>query len=322
MGVSEARAPQVAAAKPRDRAVSKKGPRTAGRLTPFLFLAPYLVLFVTFVLYPAISSIWVSLHDWDYFLPNKPFVGVENFTDLFTAGTTTSGFFWQSMSATAQFTLYSVPPLVILPLAVAVMLNQKFRGRNVFRAIYFAPYVLGVAVIGLLWRYLLDPNVGVVNYYLGKIGLSDPNNPIGWTTDLPWAWVTLVGMTVWWTLGFNTVIYLAGLQGIDRELYDAAEVDGASKWEQFRYVTLPGLRAVMVFVIMITILASANMFGQSYLTTQGAPGRSTQTAVMYIFEEGIRNFRMGSAAAMSVMLAIFLAIIGILNFKFLGQTED
>ncbi len=319
MGVTEARAPQIAAARAGGRAVSKKGPSTAGRFTPYLFLAPYLALFVIFVLYPAISSIWISLHDWDYFLPGKPFVGLENFTDLFTPGSTTSGPFWESMSATAQFTLYSVPPLVILPLFVAVMLNQKFRGRNLFRAIYFAPYVLGVAVIGLLWRYLLDPNIGVVNYYLSKIGLPG-DTP--WTTGLPWAWIALVGMTVWWTLGFNTVIYLAGLQSIDASLYDAAKVDGANNWQTFRHVTLPGLRPVTVFVIMITILASANMFGQAFLTTQGAPGNSTRTAVMYILEEGIENFRMGSAAAMSIMLAIFLAIIGILNFKFLGQTED
>jgi multiple sugar transport system permease protein len=131
----------------------------------------------------------------------------------------------------------------------------------------------------------------------------------------------LVGVTVWWTLGFNAVIYLAGLQDIDPALYDAAKVDGANRWQRFWHVTLPGLRPVLLFVITITILASANMFGQSYLITEGAPGESTQTAVMYIAEEGLRNYRMGSAAAMSYVLAFFLMVISILNFVFLRRKE-
>jgi multiple sugar transport system permease protein len=294
-------------------------PGSTARFTPYLFIAPYLVLFVTFVLYPAGSALWVSLHDWDYLLPNKPFVGLENFAELFASGSATSGFFWKSMKATGQFTLYSVPPLVVLPLLVALLLNRRFRGRNFFRAIYFAPYVLGIVVIGILWRYLLDPNIGVINYYLSRIGLP---GDIPWTNDLPWAWIALTGMTVWWTLGFNTVIYLAGLQGIDINLYDAAKVDGANTWQVFRHVTLPGLRPVFVFVITITILSSANMFGQAYITTQGGPGNETRTAIMYIFEEGIMNFRMGKAAAMSAILALFLAVVGALNFLFFNRRED
>jgi multiple sugar transport system permease protein len=131
----------------------------------------------------------------------------------------------------------------------------------------------------------------------------------------------LVGVTVWWTLGFNAVIYLAGLQDIDPALYDAAKVDGANRWQRFWHVTLPGLRPVLLFVITITILASANMFGQSYLITEGAPSESTQTAVMYIAEEGLRNYRMGSAAAMSYVLALFLMVISVLNFVFLRRKE-
>jgi multiple sugar transport system permease protein len=131
----------------------------------------------------------------------------------------------------------------------------------------------------------------------------------------------LVGVTVWWTLGFNAVIYLAGLQDIDPALYDAAKVDGANRWQRFWHVTLPGLRPVLLFVITITILASANMFGQSYLLTEGGPGEATQTAVMYIAEEGLRNFRMGSAAAMSYVLAFFLMVISVLNFVFLRRKE-
>jgi multiple sugar transport system permease protein len=297
----------------------RKGPVRANFLTPYLFLGPYLVLFLVFVLIPAVFGIWMSLHTWDYFNPDKEWVGFGNFVELLTPGTITYDLFWKSMEATGKFTLYSVPLLVVLPLLVALILNQKFRGRNFFRAMYFAPYVLGVAVIGVLWRFLLDRNVGYVNYYLGQLGLPDS---IAWGSSLPWAWFSLVGVTVWWTLGFNAVIYLAGLQDIDPTLYDAAKVDGANRWQRFWHVTLPGLRPVLLFVITITILASANMFGQAYLITEGAPGEETQTAVMYIAEEGLRNFRMGSASAMSYVLALFLMVISVLNFVIFRRKES
>ncbi len=294
-------------------------PTDAAPLTPYLFMAPYLVLFLVFVLVPAVFGIWISLHNWDYLLPGKPWVGLENYVDLFTANSTNSAPFWNSMEATGKFTLYSVPPLVVIPLLVALILNQSFRGRNFFRAVYFAPYVLGVAVIGILWRFILDPNNGLLNYYLGVLGLPDS---IPWTTALPWGWVALVGPTVWWTMGFNAVIYLTGLQDVDPALYDAAKVDGANRWQRFWYVTVPGLRPVFLFVVTTTILASANVFGQAYIITQGAPGNETRTAIMYIAQEGLRSFNMGSAAAMSYVLALALALVSFANFALLRYRED
>ena len=286
--------------------------------TPYVFLAPYMLLFTVFVLIPAVFGLWMSLHNWDYLMPEQPWVGLQNYINLFTPGSPTAAFFWQSMQATGIFTLFSVPLLVVIPLLVALILNQSFRGRNFFRAMYFAPYVLGVAVVGILWRYLLQPGFGLINYYMGVLGLPD----IPWTSALPWAWIALVGMTVWWTLGFNAIIYLAGLQDIDPQLYEAAKVDGANPWQRFWNVTLPGLRPVFLFIVTVTILASANMFGQAYLITQGGPSNETRTAIMYIAQEGLQNFRMGSAAAMSYILALFLILISILNFKFLNQKED
>jgi multiple sugar transport system permease protein len=294
-------------------------PADAGPLTAYLFMAPYLVLFTIFIVVPVVFGIWVSLPNWDALLPVKPFVGLQNYLDLVTPGSTTFGPFWKSMEATGKFTLYSVPLLVVIPLLVALILNREFRGRNFFRATFFAPYVLGVVVVGILWRFLLDPNVGLVNYYLGVLGI--PNN-IPWITALPWAWVSLVGVTVWWTLGFNTVIYLAGLQDIDPALYDAAKVDGANGWQRFVNVTLPGLRPVLLFVITVTILASANMFGQSYVITQGAPGEETTPAIWYIAEQGLRFFKMGPAAAMSYVLAAALAVVSLANFALFRYRGD
>lgn len=288
-------------------------------LTPYIFMAPYLTLFGMFVLIPAGFGIWISLHDWDYFFPEKPWVGLENYTELFRADSIASRNFWKSMLVTAKFTAYSVPFLITIPLLVALFLNQDFRGRTFFRAVYFAPYVLGVAVIGVLWRYLLSANVGLVNHYLGVIGLPDD---IAWLTSLPWAWVSLVGVTVWWTLGFNAVIYLAGLQDISQDLYDAAMLDGANEWRKFRDVTLPGLRSVLWLVVTLTILASANMFGQAYVMTSGAPSNGTRTAIMFITDRGLRTFDMGSAAAMSYILTAALMLISLVTFRVFRRWSD
>ncbi len=287
---------------------AKSSGRTGGNLIPYLFLLPYLVLFSVFVLIPAGFGVWISLHNWDFMLPVKPFVGLENYAALFDPESITFGSFWESMRATMLFTVYSVPLLLTLPLLVAMMLNRRFPGRNFFRAVYFAPYVLGVAVIGVLFRFILDPNIGLLNFMLQQIGID---TSIPWTTAEPWVWHSLVWVTVWWTLGFNAVIYLAGLQDIPPTLYEAAEVDGASAWRKFWHVTLPGLQPVLLFVTTITVLASANMFGQSFLITQGAPGNTTRTTIMYIAEEGLGAFRMGNAAAMSYLLMLLLISISL-----------
>jgi len=196
-------------------------------------------------------------------------------------------------------------------LVLAVLLNRKFPGRTFFRAVFFAPYVLGVAVIGLMWRYMLDPSFGVVNGMLKAIGLG---GNVPWITDQPWAWISLVAVTVWWTIGFNAIIYLAGLADIGAEQYEAASIDGASHWQQFRFITIPGLRPVLIFVITVTILASANMFGQAFLITKGGPGDSTRTAIIEITQRGLSQYRMGEAAAMSYVLAVFLGIVSLINF--------
>jgi len=284
-------------------------------LTPYALCAPYLLLLATFVIGPAIFGVWVSLHDWDFMLPSKPFVGLQNYRDLFDPSSVTFLEFWHGMRATAIFTVVSVPFLVLIPLIIALVLNRKFRGRSFFRAMIFAPFVLGIAVIGVLFNYLLDAQFGLINGFLGVFGIP----AIGWTQTLPWAWVALVGMTVWWTLGFNTVIYLAGLQEIPAEHYEAASIDGAGAWGKFRHITLPGLRNVLVFIITTTVLASANMFGQSYLVTNGGPGDSTRTAIMVMTQEGLRNFKMGTASAMSYLLAICLAVVSIVNFVILRE---
>jgi multiple sugar transport system permease protein len=297
-----------------------------GRLTPYLFLLPYAILFGAFILLPAIYGLWISLHNYDFLLPNKPWTGISNYTDLFKSGGRDSSEFWHSMEASGIFTVLSVPFLVVLPLLVAMLLNRKFKGRTFFRALFFAPYVLGVAVVGVLFRYLLDSNLGPVNHYLHALGIS---RNIPWTTDVPWVWVSLVAVTVWWTLGFNTIIYLAGLQDIPAELVEAATVDGASPWQRFRNVTIPSLRPVLLLITTLTLIASANIFGQAYILTHGQPGIKTRTAIMEIANTGLGggggstgDYRMGVAAAMGYIFMLFLLLISFINFRLFRQKEE
>src|SRR6188472_1891011 len=290
---------------------ARPGRRRGDDLAAWLFLAPYLLLFGVFVILPILLGLWISLHSWDFTLPGKPWVGLQNYRDLFTRGSVSFDPFWNSMQATGIFTVCSVPLLIVVPLVVALVMNQKFPGRNLFRAVYFAPYVLGVAVVGVLWRYLLDANIGAVNAYLGRLGLPADTT---WLSSLPEAWIAMVLVTVWWTLGFNAVIYRAGLEDIPKGLYWAAKVDGATPWSQFRYVTLPGLRPVTMFVTLTTIIASANMFGQAFIMTNGAPARETRTAIFYIAETGLQDFQMGEAAAASWILTVALMLLALVVF--------
>ena len=273
---------------------------------PWLFLAPFLLLFVGFVVVPAFYGLWISLHDWDFTLERRPFVGLQNYKDIFDSEAVISEPFWNGMRNTGLFVLLSVPFLVSLPLALALLLNREFPGRTFFRATFFAPYVLGVAVIGVMWRYLLDGQFGFINFIFGT--------EIQWTTSQPWAWIALVGVTVWWTIGFNAIIYMAGLADIPTEHYEAASLDGASPWQKFRYITLPGLRPVLIFIFITTVLASANMFGQSYLITNGGPTESTRTVLMVMTDLGFSQSRAGAAAAESFVLALFLALVSIVQF--------
>lgn len=295
-------------------------PRSSRRrsLTPYLFLAPFMLIFGVFVLAPAVYGIWISLHNWDFFLPDRPWLGLGNYLELFDPGSLVAVQFWESMRATGLFVVFSVPFLVVVPLGLALLLNRAFPGRTFFRAVFFAPYVLGVSVVGVLWQYLLNANVGLVNTYLAAWFGTDT---IPWLTAVPWVWISLVAVTVWWTMGFNAVIYLAGLQGIDTSLYEAARVDGAARRHELWHVTLPGLRPVLLFVLTITILASANMFGQAYLLTGGAPSNETRTAIMFIAQTGLEQFRMGRAAAMSYILALLLLGISALNFLLFRRQE-
>lgn len=286
--------------------------------TPYLFILPHLIFFLAFLAWPFFYGIYISLFNFDFLRPEfRPFVGLKNYADLvINRNSIQFSDFWRSMGNTGWFVLYSVPPLVVVALLLAVLLNGNYRGRNLFRGIYFAPYALSVTVAAVLWRWIFDQG-GLINYYMGNLGFVQP----AWLSSIPWSWIAITICTVWWTIGFNTIIFLAALQDIPESLYEAASIDGANTMQQFFSITVPMLRPVLVFVITTTLIASANLFGQPWIMT-GFQFLPTEPVMMRIYNEGILQNRMGSAAAMSVFFAAILLILTTLNFRIFGRTEE
>ena len=286
-------------------------------IVPYLFIAPHLLFFAAFLGWPFIYGVYISLFRFDFLRPdNRPFVGLRNYINLFDPESVQFDKFWNSLGNTLEFIAWSVLPLVGIALILAVLLNRNYPGRGVFRTIFFAPYTLSVTVASVLWWWIFQ-QTGIVNQVLQMIGLKS----INWLGDLPGAWVAITIATIWWTIGFNTVIFLTALQEIPKSLYEAASLDGANSQQQFFLITIPMLRSVLVFVLTITLIASANLFGQPYIMTGGGPADGTQTVIYRIFFEGILRGQMGTAAAMSIFVAILLLSLTYLNFKFFGQTE-
>lgn len=292
-------------------------------LTPYLFILPHLVFFIVFVGYPFFSGLYISLFQYDYLRPEATtFIGLQNYLDLFKAGSVKFIEFWNSLRVTLVFVLYSVPLLIAIPLALAVLLNAKLPGMKIFRAIYFAPWVLSCAVISLIWWWIFQSQGGLLNYYLAQWGFDTPR----WLSTMPYAMQSIVIATIWWTMGYNMIILLAALQDIPADLYEAAEMDGASNWQQFVAITLPLLQPVLMFIIVTTIISSFNLLGQPLMMTRGAPaqptgGGATEPVMLRIFNEGfVRPFQ-GSAAAMSVIVAIIMMVFSFANFRIFRQRD-
>ena len=301
----------------RTAAVPRAVVRKQFRWTPYLFILPHFIFFAAFLAWPFFYGMYISLFDFDFARPGG-FVGLRNYQNLFDRGSIQFSDFWNAMKNTGLFVLYSVPPLVVIALLLAVLLNQKYRGRNFFRGLYFAPYALSVTVASILWWWIFQGTGGLLNSLLQRVGVDQPPQ---WLTDMPWPWIAITVATVWWTIGFNTVIFLAGLQDIPESLYEAGALDGANPFQQFFYITVPMLRPVLIFVLTITLLASANLFGQPFIMTAGGPVQQTEPVMLRIYYEGFRDNRMGSAAAMSVFVAVVLLLITTLNFRVFGRGE-
>ncbi len=258
-----------------------------------LLVGPNLCLFCIFTYWPLIYSGYLSFVRWDMLAPVKLWVGFDNYRFLFAEPA-----FGKIIANTLLFTLAAVALTCTLALGLALLLNLPLRGRYAVRSIIFSPVMLSGAAIGIVWIYILDPRYGLLNEFISSIGLHSPN----WLLDPHWAMAAVIIVYVWKNLGYAVVIYLAGLQAIPRELYEAAYVDGASTWARFRYITLPGLSPVVFFLSLTTILASFQTFDVIKVMTDGGPIDATTTLIYYLYQEGFVGFNAGRAGVAAILL--------------------
>jgi multiple sugar transport system permease protein len=310
MSVQTRNRPQVTPARPTAAMTSDGRSQQRSALG---FLAPFVILYVAFVIGPALYGLVMSFFNTSLVKPGlSSFAGVSNYTEALQ-----SSDFWSSLWHTIWFTILTTPPLIVLAFVLALLADRSTRGRWFFRLAFFAPYILPSAVVALVWIWLYTPGLGLIERGLGIVGLGTPN----WLGDPNWAMASLALTTVWWTLGFNFVLYLAGLQDIPRELYEAAAVDGASPWRQIKSITIPMLGRTTTLVAVLQVIASLKVFDQMYIMTSGGPNFSTRSALQFIYDTGFTNFRVGYAAAISTLFFIVVLIVSAIWFAIVRAQE-
>lgn len=290
------------------RSGSRIGPsREARRLSPaLLFLAPSFLILGVFVLWPILVSLWYSLHEWTIGAADQPWVGLGNYVAL-----TRDPKFWGALAHTVEITVVSVAGIMIAGLALALALAREGLGTRVIRSAFFFPTVVSLTSIGLVWRFLLDPEIGLVGAITSALGLGD----IGFLQSPELALPTIIFVNIWKNAGFVMIILIAGLKGVPAERYEAARLDGAGSPQLLRYITLPALRPTMLFGTLIMTIQSFQLFDLVYVMTGGGPLFSTDTLVTLLFREGFVNFRSGYAAAISWSLFLVIVIISALQLR-------
>ena len=270
--------------------------------TAWLFISPWVLGFIFFLALPVALSVYYSFTAFNVFQPPR-WIGLANFRAL-----STDPLFWKALYNTAYYTFLSVPLMMIISLGIALLLNSKLRGMRIFRTIFFLPSVLSGVGVALLWLWIFNPDYGLINLLLGYLGIEGPL----WLYSPQWAKPAMVIMSLW-GLGGVMVINLAGLQSVPEQLYEAARVDGASNWAQFRYVTLPMLSPTLFFNFITLTIGSFQVFTQAYIMTGGGPVHSTLFYVLYLFQTAFESLRMGYASAMAWIL--FFVIVGVSLFQ-------
>lgn len=277
------------------------------RLSPaLLFLAPSFLILGVFVLWPIVVSFWYSLHEWTIGADDQPWVGLGNYIAL-----TQDPKFWGALLHTIEITVISVAGIVVLGLALALALARDGLGTRIIRSAFFFPTVVSLTSIGLVWRFLLDPELGLVGAITSSLGLGN----IGFLQSPELALPTIIFVNIWKNAGFVMIILIAGLKGVPAERYEAARLDGAGSWALLRYITLPALRPTMLFGTLIMTIQSFQLFDLVYVMTGGGPLFSTDTLVTMLFREGFVNFQTGYAAAISWALFLVIVVISALQLR-------
>ena len=275
-------------------------------LWAYAFITPWVIGFVVFTVGPMLASLYFSLTDYDIVSAPR-WVGLRNYVNMFH-----DNLFWHSLSVTFRYAVIALPLGLITSYLMAVLLNQKVRGINIWRTVYFLPSVVAGVAVALLWGRIFDPKFGILNPFLEKFGINGP----GWLSDPQWAVPALVIMGLW-SVGGNIIIYLAGLQGVPTDLYDAAKVDGATAWQRFRYVTLPMTTPVIFYNLILGLIGTFQYFTEVYVLTNGSgePARSTLFYNLYLYQNAFRYFHMGYASTMAWVLFVIVLAFTLLIFR-------
>ena len=286
-------------------------------LVGWAFAAPFVILFVVFLAFPILASFLLSFTSFglrDIANPvGTSIIGIKNYVDLFADPK-----FWKALFNTFYFVVVGVPVTLAIGLLIATALSRGVtRFRTAFRVGYYLPVITSIVAIAVVWRFLLNPDAGLINMLLGGLGIKGP----AWLADPVFAMPSIIAMAVWRNLGFAMVVFLAGLQTIPASLYESASIDGAGRWQAFRYVTIPMLRPTILFMTVITTIGYLQLFEEPFVMTLGGPLDSTLSITMYMYQQGFTFFHQGYASAIAYVLFVIVALIAFLQFKFLRSDE-
>ncbi|HZW39396.1 MAG TPA: sugar ABC transporter permease [Ignavibacteriaceae bacterium] len=283
----------------------------------FLFLGPSLIVLAIFFFIPVLAAFILSFTDLDiYSIGNTSylrFVGLDNYAKLIY-----DPVFWTSLKNTFYFVLVGGPLSVAVSLGAALLLHSKLiKFKGLFRTFYFLPVVTTIVAVAVIWMFIYHPRFGVLNYLLSLVNI----NPVDWLGDPNWAMPAIILLAVWKNFGYNMIIFIAGLQNIPTDLYEAAEIEGASKWRQFISITIPQLAPTTLFISIITMIGYFQLFAEPYIMTQGGPVNSTLSIVLYMYQEGFRWWRIGYSTAIAFMLFIIIMIGTVIQFKLQKESD-
>lgn len=277
----------------------------------YLFALPFLSVFILFMIYPLISGFYISFFKWDI-LSTKKFLGIANYLKLFKDQT-----FYTSLWHTFEFVLITTPILLLLGFIMALFVNSKSPFKKMGENVFFLPYIFSMTVVSTLWAWLFQKQYGLFNHLLSLFNID----AIGWLTNPSWAMWSVSLATFWWTAGFNMILLSAGIKQISKEVFESAEIDGASYLQKIKSITIPLIKPTIILCLILQVIASFNVFGQVYVMTGGGPYGKTRVLIQYIYESGFQYFKMGYSAAMSYVLFIIILIVSLFLNK-MGESNN
>lgn len=276
-------------------------------LIAYSFILPNLAGFFIFTFVPIVFSVVLSFCEWNSGSEIK-FVGLNNYIRMFTRDSS----FWNALKNTIYYTVVTVPVTMAVSLFLAITLNQKLKGLYFFRSVIFFPYVASLVAVAVVWMALFNPDRGPVNGVLMALGVS---NPPRWAASTAWAMPTIIGLTVWKGMGYYMVVYLAALQGVSSDLYEAASLDGANKWQQFLHITWPCVTPTTFFILMMLMISTFKSYDIMYITTKGGPGEATKVLAYHIYNSAFVSYEFGYASAVAMALFGIIVVVTLVQFK-------